>query len=294
MNNNIDHITNNLRNLKSKQKLTIDTLTSINDNENYNKEIRELTDCCEHIVFKENSVSNNIKFSKAFFCKNYLLCEICAKRRVSILLKKYNEKFDYLKSKNHNLNLSLITMTIQDDKDLTEGFLKLKNFSKKISTRIKDFKRGKNSSEWGKIEGYINSFEISKSKLNKDEWHPHIHMLAVHNENLSYERLHEEWHKISNDEISSNIDIRQIPIEDFSKLLGYIIKPISDYLEEDSDKIFFYKTLKNNRFLTSGGFFRGIDTKGYDKDNSHYDRESVYFFEYNKYFFKSKREVFNV
>jgi hypothetical protein len=280
---------------KINQLLIIDLLNSVNTDGKFNKEIMDLKSCSENIVIKKNSNNDSTKLSKAFFCKNHMLCRICAEGRRFRNLNKYKNKFNALIEENKDLKISLITTTIKDNKNLVEGLAEIKYIHKLISCKIKDFKRGKNSSEWGKIDAYITSFEVSRSNINKDYWHPHAHMLTIHNENFNYEKLHQEWSKITNDEKYSNIDVKKIPIKDFEKTLRYITKPISEYLDIE-DNILFYKTLKKEHFIRSGGKFRGLKIESNKEDDlTIYDKESVYSFglDFKKYYHKSEKIIIN-
>ena len=105
----------------------------------------------------------------------------------------------------------LITLTVKNGPDLGERYRHLKTAFGKIRKRRSDSlrldsRRGLASSEFGKIDGAVYSFEQT---YNPDTgWHPHAHIMAFLTDYLDLVSLSQEWHDLTGD--SFIVDARRI------------------------------------------------------------------------------------
>jgi plasmid rolling circle replication initiator protein Rep len=71
------------------------------------------------------------------------------------------------------------------------------------------------------VVGAVWSYEVKRGQ-NSGEWHPHLHMIALAEQQPSQERLSREWHQITGD--SFVVDVRPIvgdPAEGFLEVFKY-------------------------------------------------------------------------
>ena len=146
--------------------------------------IDRLTQCGDFLKFRDYYTVEQVRLVKAHFCKQHLLCPLCAIRRASKMIGTYAERIQYLLGQNPRLKASMLTLTVKDSADLLERVQHLQAAMKKLSQTIRHAKhRKKIVSEFGKILGYAGAIEVTRGK-GSGLWHPHIHMIVLHEEDF--------------------------------------------------------------------------------------------------------------
>jgi hypothetical protein len=216
----------------------------------------KLSGCGNYLLFREYYTKDLVRLHAAQFCKLHLLCPLCAVRRAVKTMKAYKDRFDVLKALHPGVRLSFITLTVKDGESLKERQAHLTRSLKKLtSARTRDRTK---FSELKKCIAAVWSFECKRGK-NSKLWHPHVHMLVLHFDDLDPFALSTQWFEATGD--SMIVDIRPVsdPVEDiggFCEVFKYALK-IDDLPFDDNWQAF--ETLRGKRLVGSFGEFRGVE-----------------------------------
>jgi plasmid rolling circle replication initiator protein Rep len=216
-----------------------------------------MQDCGNYLVFRNYFTVGQIKLSKASFCKKHQLCPLCAIRRGAKQLKAYVDKTDIVKLQNPTIRASLLTLTVKNGPDLEERFMHLQKAVKTLlARRRKSLSKGhRHKTEFTKILGAVGTYEIT----NKGNgWHPHTHLIVLHDENIDSAVLTDEWRRITGD--SFIIDIRPVHnpnnlASDFVEVFKYSVK-FSDL--SLADNLYAFSRLQGKRMIYSFGLLWGV------------------------------------
>ena len=218
----------------------------------------KLCSCGNYLLFHHYFTVGKIRLAKAHFCKKHLVCPLCAIRRGARSVRVYLERFLHLQTTHKGLSASLVTITVKNGPDLMERLLHLQAGIKSANQRIRDFKRGKGkTSVFRFFLGYVGSYEIKRGKRSK-LWHPHCHMIVLHDQAIDSEELSKEWLSITGD--SFIVDVRPLqhpeePAADFCEVFKYAVKFTS---METVDLLHAYFKLSGKHLVFSGGLLRGL------------------------------------
>jgi Replication protein len=211
--------------------------------------------CGNWLKFRNYFTVGKVRLTAASFCKEHLLCPLCAIRRGAKYLKAYADRWTVLKAASPDLQLYLVTLTVVNGEDLAERFEHLRSafqllLHRRKVTRAKSALRA--------VSGGVASFEVT----NKGNgWHPHVHMLVASRTPIDRQHLESEWFGITAD--SFIVDVRPIDqakddgaLGGFCEVFKYAVK-FSDL--ELADNFHAFRTLRGRRLLTSFGCFRGVE-----------------------------------
>lgn len=222
-----------------------------------------IRDCGNYLVFNNYYTVDDVRLSKASFCKTHLLCPLCAIRRGAKQVQAYLEKLEQLRNEDPTLKPYMLTLTVKNGHDLQERFEHLSNSVKKLLVKRRDALRGKWTSELAKALGGVYSYELT---LSDHGWHPHVHMVVLQRDpdlidfNQAKKKesaLAKEWLAVTGD--SFIVDIRPIkgdPAEGFIEVFKYALK-FSDLSPQENLAAFL--TLKGRRLTGSFGLFWGVE-----------------------------------
>jgi hypothetical protein len=190
---------------------------------------------------------------------------MCAIRRGSKSLEAYLERFHIIKAEQPTLRLSMLTVTVKNGEDLEERYNHLrKSLKTMLEHRRKtlDGQRGYDS-EFAKIAGLVGSIEVTKDggkgKVKETGWHPHAHMMVLHEKTFDFKELQAEWLKITGDSHVLNVTKAKHPkdpAQDFLEVFKYALKFTSLTPEENIQA---YEVMRGARLLFSAGVFWGVD-----------------------------------
>lgn len=239
--------------------------------EHYNPFIRKLesirprlAQCGDYLSFKQYYTVGKVRLTAANFCMVHLLCPLCAIRRGSKTLEAYVKRFEIRKAENPTLKLSMLTLTVKNGDDLGERFKHLKKSLKKFlewRRKTRDGKAGYHS-EFGKIAGLVGSIEITKDGAldgSASGWHPHAHIMVLHDERFDYVALQAEWLKITGDSHVLNVTAAkhpEDPARDFLEVFKYALK-FADLTPAQNLEA--YQVMNGKNLLFSAGLFRGVE-----------------------------------
>lgn len=221
------------------------------------KTAASLASCGNYLHFREYFTVGKVRLHNATFCKQHLVCPLCAIRRGAKALGAYLARWEVLQEQHPELRPYLITLTVKNGDDLEERQAHLTRSLKRLTDRRRFFNAGKRGSPWTelcKAQGAVYTLELT----NKGKgWHPHCHMIALAASQPSQSDLSAEWHRITGD--SMIVDVRPItgdPSEGFMEVFKYAVK-FSDLTLEDNWHA--AQVLKGKRLLNSFGLFRGVE-----------------------------------
>lgn len=220
--------------------------------------------CGDYLGFKHYYTVGKVRLSSANFCKNHLICPLCAIRRGSKSLEVYIERFGVIKAERPDLRLSMLTLTIKNGEDLVERYAHLRESLRKMLERRRKALSGARGwhSEFAKIAGLVGSIELTKDGAidgSASGWHPHAHLMVLHSERFDYSALQAEWLKITGDSHVVNVSAAQHPddpAQDFLEVFKYALKFSDLSPVENMDA---YEVLRGKHLLFSAGLFRGVE-----------------------------------
>ena len=216
-----------------------------------------LATCGEWLRFRNYYSVGDTRLVQAKFCKQHLLCPLCAIRRGAKSLDAYLTRWEVVHTRRDDLRLFLVTFTVRNGPHLQERFLHLQRSFQRLQHRRRDyFVRGRGFTEWAKAAGGVFSYELT----NKGKgWHPHVHVIVAAQEAPDKYRLRSEWEGITKD--SFMVDVRPILKDStgyasgFMEVLKYAVK-FSDLTEAQT--MVAWLNLRGRRLLGSFGVFRGV------------------------------------
>ena len=216
-----------------------------------------LATCGNYLHFREYFTVGKVRLHNATFCKQHLVCPLCAIRRGAKALAAYLTRWEIIRAEHPDLKPYLLTLTIKNGEDLQERQEHLSKSLRKLMTHRRHFNAGVPRApytELCKAQGGVYTLELT----NKGNgWHPHCHMIVLAASEPSQEAISSEWLKITGD--SMIVDCRPIggdPAEGFMEVFKYALK-FSDLSLADNWEA--AKVLKGKRLLNSFGLFRGVE-----------------------------------
>lgn len=216
-----------------------------------------LATCGNYLHFREYFTVSKVRLHSASFCRQHLVCPLCAIRRGAKALGAYLTRWQVLQQARPDLRPYLLTLTVKNGADLEERQAHLSKSLRKLLTHRRHFNGGVPRAPWTelcKAEGAVYTLELT----NKGNgWHPHCHMIILATSQPSQTELSAEWHKITGD--SMIVDCRPIlgdPVEGFMEVFKYAVK-FSDLTLADNWHA--AQILKGKRLLNSLGLFRGVE-----------------------------------
>lgn len=252
------------------------------------KSAERLACCGNFLKFWNFYTIGEYKLKEANFCKQHLLCQLCAMRRGAKQAKEASEKVAYLLRKDPDLKASMLTLTVKDGPDLAERVGHLIDGKKKILKTMRNAKaRKKKVSEFARIEGIVGAVEITRGKGSK-LWHPHIHAIILHRGDFlplvdqqgrtstrwDFRRkcrvpqlaLSDEWQRITGD--SFILDVSPISARTQDDLISNCCEVFKYALKfssmPPSDVVHAWLTLSGRQLIFSAGLLRGLEMEPED------------------------------
>jgi len=222
-----------------------------------NLEIRKrLHNCGRYLHFRDYYTVNKLRLIRADFCKQHLICPLCALRRGARFVEKYMERVNLVGQEQGGVMSYLVTLTVKDGPDLEERFNHLHESYKALREAMKNAKKGLRSPvEMNKAFGGVASYEFKRGS-GSSMWHPHIHSVWLCKEAPDPVRLAREWKEITGD--SYIVDVTPFhddPVSGFLEVFRYALK-FSDM--EIPDNWTAAQTLKSRRLVAAFGCLYGV------------------------------------
>ena len=281
-----------------KKQLTKEKLEQLGLKHFSEKTLQRIHDCGNFIQSVLTADESTGKVVKANRCMNRF-CPICLATRsrkqgfaLGVILETLRENYDY--------KFLFLTLTVPNVpgheliKELQKQYESLKRFIQR--------KQFKNISK-----GYVRKTEITYNP-NRNDFHPHIHMLIAVDENyftrenyVKQETWLEIWKKCKRDDSITQVHIKKANEESFRELAKYEAKDLEylNYGEEVFDV--FFKALKGRKTLTFNGCFQehkklfelGEFDDYIENDDNYYELTSFHSYEnhFKKYKHLETREM---
>lgn len=213
--------------------------------------------CGEYLLFRHYWTVDQVRLHQAEFCKQHLLCQLCAIRRAAKQTSAYLARFEQIRGAHPNLIPAFMTYTVRNGPDLGERMDHLRKGLRTLSERRRDIRKGnRGSSEFGAVAGAVGTLEVTNRGKG---WHPHAHMLVMLDRYVDQKALSAEWHSITGDSFVvgiTRLDPLADPIEAFVEVFKYALK----FGDLSPAQIWHAaRTLRGQRLLFSLGCFRGVD-----------------------------------
>lgn len=223
--------------------------------ENQHISIR-LFKCGHYLHFRDYYTVDQLRLIRADFCKQHLICPLCALRRGAKFVEKYMERVFLVGQENPGLMPYLVTLTVKDGPDLDERFNHLHASYKTMRTEMKDASMGRRIKiEMNKAQGGVASYEFKRGS-GSSMWHPHIHAVWLCTSAPDPEKLAREWREITGDSFIVDVTpFHDDPVSGFMEVFRYALK-FSDM--EISDNWTAAQVLKSRRLVAAFGCLFGV------------------------------------
>ena len=130
--------------------------------ERYRVAAAKLESCGNYLEFRNYYTVGKTRLTKASFCKQHLLCPLCAIRRGAKTLEAYLARYRVVKDENPSWRLSMLTLTVANGEDLAERFQHLHNSIKRVFKRRRDYlDKQRGLTEWRKVYGWVGTYEVT-------------------------------------------------------------------------------------------------------------------------------------
>lgn len=215
-----------------------------------------LITCGDYLHFRDYYTVDQLRLYRADFCKQHLLCPLCALRRGAKFVQAYMEKVALVIEAEPSIKPYLVTLTVKDGPDLKERYSHLhKSHSKMVKHRMNAMKSRHKEIEMSKALGGVASYEFKKG-AGSGQWHPHIHAVWLCIDAPDQSKLQEEWKGVTQD--SHIVDVTPFhddPVKGFLEVGRYALK-FSDMTIPDNWEA--AGTLAGKRLIQSFGILLGI------------------------------------
>ena len=220
------------------------------------KTAASLATCGNYLHFREYFTVGKVRLHNATFCKQHLVCPLCAIRRGAKALGAYLARWEVIQQERSELRPYLVTLTVKNGDDLEERQNHLTRSLKRLLARRRDFNAGTRGAPWTELCKALGAVYTLELTNKGNGWHPHCHMIVLGASQIDQQALSAEWYAITGD--SMVVDVRPIvgdPSEGFMEVFKYAVK-FSDLSLEDNWQA--ARILKGKRLLNSFGLFRGV------------------------------------
>ena len=252
-----------------------------------------IKDCCNVLIFRDY-LNWEQKLYKANFCKYDKFCLACSTRRSIRMIHRFEEWIQQYKL--YNKHRYHITLTVRHNRNQSLKMVldKLCTAKEKLGKRYRNWKRTSqiNKSFMNYFDWIVNSIEVTYNEKNGR--HPHIHILACSDYDLSTEylfkwqcywnrALQEERYKITWD--SYQISMRKIRVDQWyfdRNWIWEVFKYAVKFSTLDVPHLVDLIELQHNRkyhFFSTYGIFRWwkLDKENKWEDNDFVEKTLTYF-----------------
>lgn len=231
------------------------------DQPRYKKIAAHMQGCASMMVFHDYFTVGEERLVKTYTCKKHLLCNFCAARRAAKSVQLNLPKVSQVLESCPGLIPVMITLTVKNGRDLAERYQHLDHSLRRLTQKRRNARKAsaKTKTELAKVEAAAMSTEVT---FNQDtqEWHPHVHMVALVSDYLDPFALSSEWEDITGD--SKIVDVRKIQAKegDLADGLLEVFKYALKFSDLDpKDRVYASECLQGKRLVRTLGSFRGLE-----------------------------------
>jgi len=226
-------------------------------NDRTSHQINRLTKCGHYLHFRDYYQVDQVRLHRADFCKQHLLCPLCAGRRGAKFVEKYMERTEIVLVDKPELRPYLVTFTVKDGQDLIERYQHLHRSYRRMMEQRRNAMKGIRSAntEMCKAAGGVGAYEFKRGS-GSGLWHPHGHNMWLCHDAPEAEKLAKEWHSITGD--SYIVDVTPFhddPVSGFLEVGRYALKFSSMDLKDNYEAA---RVLSRRRLIQSFGNLYGV------------------------------------
>ena len=129
----------------------LDYLDTLEADHSVKKARAGLRTCANYLHFREYYTVDKVRLHSAQFCKQHLICPLCAMRRGAKTLNSYLERFNIIKAAQPHLKLCMLTFTVQNGECLEERFKHLTGTLKKLMQRRNNYNKGIRGAKYSEL-----------------------------------------------------------------------------------------------------------------------------------------------
>ena len=256
---------------------------------------RKQSECANLLVFRSvlsGEQRGRSVLYQGFFCQQKTTCPFCAIRRGAKFLAAYHPKVLQALNDNKNLRVYLGVLTISTGEDVCERLDALETILKRLSQVIRNARRRKEPSEFGRIAGGILSTEIKRGEGGG--WHCHVHTVFLVPGRLDFAKAQAEWAKLAQGEghrvhfkmlredflrekgLISDEDYRTGLVKGLCEVLKY---PVKFEIGAPADTWLAGEAAGSRRLLRSFGVLRGVEVNEDCRDLNRIDWQACQWLE---------------
>ena len=227
----------------------------------------KLKGCASYLLIREWIESGETRLRNANFCKRFQLCPACAVRRGAKLAENALPKITHLMAENSDLTPVMITLTVPNTKNLSDGLERLKMaFSAMMASRRKCLSNPDRNTpiEFCKVQGGIRSMEATHKGKG---WHPHLHIFALISDWIDRVELSKEFQRFGGGKI---VDVRKVKEGENGLVSGLleVLKYPTKFSDLTPEKRYeFWLGANSTRLTDCFGNMRGLKIGDIDQDD---------------------------
>jgi hypothetical protein len=235
--------------------------------------------CADYLLFRHYLAHDAVRLHAANFCKQHLICPVCAVRRGSKAVGAYLQRFDAIQlvqPTGQPLTPWMLTYTVKNGRNLCERMAHLRSSLKRLTDSRRKFRAGgRNPSTWGNMAGAVGAIEVT----NKGNgWHPHVHIFGLFEGPYEVREMSREWSRITGDSfVCEAHEVYGDPAAAFAEVFKYALK-FSEMSHRHNWQA--AQVLKAQRLIFSLGVFRGVEIPETLTDGELSGPWVEYFFQY--------------
>lgn len=183
--------------------------------------------CGNWLLFRHFTRVDKVRLAGARFCKQHLICPLCAIRRGGRLLKQYMDKLPHVRAAHPGCVLFHVVFTVKNGPDLEERH---RHLARGLRVIMKRRYQPRVRSTLKPMIGGVWSQEVTFN-ADTEEWHPHAHMAAVFPAGTDPAELEAalqaEWLAVTGDSFMVKVVPfyeHQDPAEAFCEVFKYAVK----------------------------------------------------------------------
>lgn len=216
-----------------------------------------LKHCGEYLGFRHYWTVDQLRLHSASFCRQHLLCPLCAIRRSAKQVKAYVEKVEAVTCDAPALRPVMITYTVKNGPDLKERLKHLRNALQTLTERRRTARKGnRGATTWRHIAGCVGAIEATHSE--ETGWHPHCHIVALCDGWMDQAQMVEEWRSITGDSFIVGItalDAEKPIVDAFLETFKYALK----FSDMSASRVWeAHEVMSGQRMVFSLGNLRGV------------------------------------
>lgn len=219
----------------------------------------KLEACGRWLLFRNYYRVDVVRLHAASFCKDHLLCDLCAMLRARKYTARIMQRIETLDWGEQGWDPWLITFTVKNGDDMEERFAHLRSSLLTVwKRRTETRKRGRGSSAFAAMEGAIGGIELKRGKQS-GQGHPHAHLVSFWSDTPRFLACGAEWLEITGDSKNVHFDA----ITDRGKgLVGSVMEAVKYPLKPGDisieDRVAWASFLRSRRLLLSVGVLHGV------------------------------------